>query len=151
MKTTEENLKKTAKRLGLDLEHMPRNVAIIMDGNGRWAQQKGLPRVEGHKKGGKTVERIALDCVDLGIESLILYSFSIENWKRPQIEVNGLMHLYAQYLIGIRDTLMKNNVSLVHLGRLAQLPPNRQIRASSRTRNELLPHLNSLSRHAAIR
>ena len=115
-------MKKTANRLGVPLEHMPRNIAIIMDGNGRWAEKKGMPRVEGHREGGKTVERIALDGVDLGIESLILYSFSIENWKRPRDEVDALMQLYTQYLIGIRPMMMKNKVRLIHLGRLTRLP-----------------------------
>ena len=122
MDNPEEKLKQTAERLGLTLKQMPRNIAIIMDGNGRWAQKKGLPRVEGHRQGGKTVEIIAQCCVDFGIESLTLYSFSIENWKRPKTEVNALMHLYTQYLIQIRSTLMKNNVKLIHLGRLAGLP-----------------------------
>jgi undecaprenyl diphosphate synthase len=120
--TTEEKLKRTAERLGLTLEQMPRHIAIIMDGNGRWAQKRGLPRAEGHRRGGKTVEKIAQYCVDFGIESLTLYSFSIENWKRPRDEVNSLMHLYSRYLVEIRPTLTKNNVKLVHLGRLAQLP-----------------------------
>jgi len=122
MKNPEEKLKKTAKRLGLRPDQMPRHIAIIMDGNGRWAKRKGLPRVEGHRQGGKTVEKIAQCCVDFGIESLTLYSFSIENWKRPKGEVSALMHLYTQYLIEIRATLMKNNVKLVHLGRSAGLP-----------------------------
>ncbi len=122
-KSFEEKLKKTAERLGLTPEQVPRHIAIIMDGNGRWAQKKGLPRPEGHRQGGKTVEKIAQYCVDFGIESLTLYSFSIENWERPKAEVNGLMNLYTQYLIRIRPTLMKNNVKLIHLGRLAQLPP----------------------------
>ncbi len=122
MKNHEEKLKKTAERLGLMPDQMPRHIAIIMDGNGRWAKKKGLPRAEGHRQGGKTVETIALRCVDFGIESLTLYSFSIENWKRPKTEVNALMHLYTQYLVGIRPTLMKNNVKLIHLGRLAGLP-----------------------------
>ncbi len=122
MKKPEEKLKKTANRLGLRPDQIPRHIAIIMDGNGRWAKKKGLPRVEGHRQGGKTVETIALTCVDFGIESLTLYSFSIENWKRPRGEVNALMHLYTQYLIEIRATLMKNNVKLVHLGRSAGLP-----------------------------
>lgn len=117
-----EKLGSTAKRLGLSIEQMPRHIAIIMDGNGRWAQKKGLPRVEGHRQGGKIVETIALRCVDFGIESLTLYSFSIENWKRPKDEVNALMHLYSQYLVGIRPTLMKNNVKLIHLGRIKGLP-----------------------------
>jgi undecaprenyl diphosphate synthase len=122
MKKPEEKLKKTAKRLGLRPDQMPRHIAIIMDGNGRWAKKKGLLRVEGHREGGKTVEKIAQCCVDFGIESLTLYSFSIENWKRPQGEVSALMHLYTQYLIEIRATLMKNNVQLVHLGRSSGLP-----------------------------
>jgi len=122
-KSFEEKLKKNAERLGLTPEQVPRHIAIIMDGNGRWAQKKGLPRAEGHRQGGKTVEKIAQYCVDFGIESLTLYSFSIENWERPKAEVNGLMNLYTQYLIRIRPTLMKNNAKLIHLGRLAQLPP----------------------------
>jgi undecaprenyl diphosphate synthase len=93
-----------------------------MDGNGRWAQKKGLPRAHGHSEGGKIVERIALDCVDFGIDVLTLYSFSTENWERPVEEVEALMHLYVQYLVGIRPTLMDNNVKLIHLGRLQQLP-----------------------------
>ena len=121
-KILEEKLSKTAERLGITLDQMPRHIAIIMDGNGRWAQKRGLPRVEGHNKGGQVVETIALDCVDLGIEVLTLYSFSIENWKRPKEEIDGLMHLYVQYLVGIRDILMKNNVKLIHLGRMQTLP-----------------------------
>ena len=81
MKSIEEKIKETAERLGLKAEQIPGHIAIIMDGNGRWAQRKNLPRVEGHRQGGKTVERIALDCVSLGIKALTLYSFSTENWK----------------------------------------------------------------------
>jgi undecaprenyl diphosphate synthase len=109
----------TAQRLGLTVKQMPRHIAIIMDGNGRWAQKKALPRVEGHRQGAKTAEKIAKYCVEFGIESLTLYSFSMENWKRPKAEVGALMHLYTQYLIAIRPTLMKNNVRLVHLGQLS--------------------------------
>ncbi|MEE9370715.1 MAG: isoprenyl transferase [Sedimentisphaerales bacterium] len=122
MESFEEKLQKTAERLGVKLEQMPHHIAIIMDGNGRWAQTKGLPRVKGHHQGGKTVETIALRCVDFGIESLTLYSFSIENWNRPQDEINALMHLYTQYLVGIRDMLKRNNVKLIHLGRTDGLP-----------------------------
>jgi undecaprenyl diphosphate synthase len=121
-----EKLENTAGRLGITVEQMPHHIAIIMDGNGRWAQRKGFPRAEGHRQGGKTVETIAQCCVDFGIESLTLYSFSIENWKRPKTEVNALMHLYTQYLVGIRPTLMKNNVKLVHLGRMDGLPSSVQ-------------------------
>jgi undecaprenyl diphosphate synthase len=125
-KDFEEKLKKTAKRLRITVEQMPRHIAIIMDGNGRWAQSRLLPRIEGHREGGKTVERIAQCCVDFGIESLTLYSFSIENWKRPKVEVDALMELYTRYLIEIRSTLTKNNVRLVHLGRLDGLPASLQ-------------------------
>ena len=121
-KSFEEKLKRTAERLGIEFEKMPHHIAIIMDGNGRWAQKKHLPRIEGHRRGGKTVEKIALDCVDLGIESLTLYTFSIENWKRPRTEVDALMHLYRQYIVGIRPMMMKNKVKLIHLGRLDGLP-----------------------------
>jgi len=119
---SEEKLKETAKRLGLTSNQMPHHIAIIMDGNGRWAARRALPRVEGHHQGAKSAEKIAQHCVDFGIESLTLYSYSIENWRRPKAEVNALMHLHTQYLIRIRPKLMKNNVKLIHLGRLAGLP-----------------------------
>jgi len=122
MKSFDEKIEKTAERLGLAPEQIPRHIAIIMDGNGRWAQKKGLPRAEGHRQGGKTVEEIALCCVALGIESLTIYSFSIENWERPKAEINTLMHLYSQYLVGIRPMMKKNKVKLIHLGRSTQLP-----------------------------
>jgi undecaprenyl diphosphate synthase len=112
----------TAGRLGIKPEDMPRHIAIIMDGNGRWAQKKGLPRFEGHRQGGKTAEKISQHCVDFGIEALTLYSFSMENWKRPREEIDALMHLYAEYLVKMRPTLMEDNVRLVHLGRVAPLP-----------------------------
>lgn len=122
METFEQKIKKTAKRLGLKPEQVPRHIAIIMDGNGRWAQRKSLPRVMGHRAGAKIIERIALFCVDLGIESLTLYSFSTENWNRPKSEINALMHIHSEYLVEIRPVLMKNNVKLIHLGRKEGLP-----------------------------
>jgi undecaprenyl diphosphate synthase len=118
----DDRLKQTADRLGLKPADMPRHIAIIMDGNGRWAQQKGLPRYAGHRQGAKTAETISQCCVDFGIEALTLYSFSMENWKRPKEEVDELMHLYAEYLVGMRPTLMEDNVRLIHLGRKAELP-----------------------------
>jgi len=122
METFEQKLSKTAKRLGLELEQIPRNIAVIMDGNGRWAERKSLPRVMGHRQGAKIIESIALFCVDLGIESLTLYSFSTENWKRPKSEIEALMHIHSEYLVDIRPVLMKNNVKLIHLGRKDGLP-----------------------------
>lgn len=93
-----------------------------MDGNGRWAANQNLPRLRGHEQGAKTVVEIAKYCVRLGIEYLTLYSFSMQNWKRPAEEVDFLMHLYAAYLEGIRPSLMENNVRLLHLGRTDRLP-----------------------------
>ncbi len=122
MKSFEQKREETAGRLGVEPEQIPRHIAVIMDGNGRWAQKRGLQRVEGHREGGKTVEKIAQRCVDFGIETLTLYSFSMENWKRPQDEINALMYLYTRYLIEIRDTLKRNNVKLIHLGRVDGLP-----------------------------
>jgi len=115
-------LKKSAQRLGVSVNHMPRHLAVIMDGNGRWAQARGMARVEGHRQGAKTAEAIALYGARFGIESLSMYSFSIENWKRPQEEINGLMALYEEYLIRMRPMLIRENVRLVHLGRKAGLP-----------------------------
>ncbi|MFC1604275.1 isoprenyl transferase [Planctomycetota bacterium] len=122
METFEQKQKKTAKRLGLKTEQIPRHIAIIMDGNGRWAQRRSLPRVMGHRAGAKIIERISLFCVDLGIESLTLYSFSTENWNRPKSEINALMHIHSEYLVDIRPVLMRNNVKLIHLGRIKGLP-----------------------------
>ncbi len=122
MESSDEKLKATADRLGLEFERMPRHVAIIMDGNGRWAQRRGLPRYKGHGEGAKTAEMISLRCVDLGLQSVTLYVFSMENWKRPPAEVEALMHLYSRYLVSIRKSLMKNNVRFAHLGRMEGLP-----------------------------
>ena len=118
----EDKRRETAKRLGISPDAIPRHIAIIMDGNGRWAQQRGLPRMSGHEQGGKAVQIVAQHCVDIGIEYLTLYSFSMQNWKRPEEEVNFLMHLIAAYLEGIRPNLMRDNVRLVHLGRRERLP-----------------------------
>ncbi len=122
MSSMEQKRKVTAERLGVPAELMPRHLAIIMDGNGRWAQRRGLPRYEGHAQGAQTAEMISLRCVDLGIESVTLYVFSLENWKRPQAEIDALMHIYSGYLVSIRQSLMENNVRFAHLGRMAGLP-----------------------------
>lgn len=108
----------------LDIPHerLPRHIAIIMDGNGRWATERGLPRIEGHAHGSTTVRSTIIDCSNLGIPCLTLYSFSTENWKRPQDEINGLMHLYAYYLSEERHTIMNHNIRVVHLGCQDRLP-----------------------------
>jgi undecaprenyl diphosphate synthase len=108
--------------LGVDDAHIPRSIAIIMDGNGRWARQRNLPRPYGHQQGAKVVRRIVTEAARLGLDALTLYSFSLENWRRPREEVNALMHLYAEYLVGERPTVMDNNIRLRHLGRRDALP-----------------------------
>ncbi len=117
-----DKLKATAQRLGIEPEQIPRSIAIIMDGNGRWAQQRGLARVEGHVRGAQIVEKIVRHCVEIGIEGLTLYSFSIENWKRPVEEIDALMHLYQEYLVNMRPLLKENDIRLIHVGRRDRLP-----------------------------
>ena len=93
-----------------------------MDGNGRWAQQRGLPRLAGHEAGSKAIERCVQACLDSGIEYLTLYAFSSENWKRPAIEVNGLMLLLEKFLNQKRDEMVREGIRLHHIGRRAELP-----------------------------
>lgn len=100
----------------------PRHVAIIMDGNGRWAKQRGLPRIEGHRRGVETVRRTIETARDLGIRYLTLYAFSVENWRRPEEEVGGLMNLLEYFLKRETSTLIKNRVRLRTIGRTQDLP-----------------------------
>lgn len=106
---------------------MPRHIAVIMDGNGRWAVQRGLQRVSGHQEGAKTVRKIVTECARLrekypGPDFLTLYSFSLENWKRPVEEVSFLMQMYIEYLRQERATMMENNIQFRQIGRIDQLP-----------------------------
>jgi undecaprenyl diphosphate synthase len=109
--------------LGLEPNALPQHIAIIMDGNGRWARQRDQARIFGHQAGVESVRDIITHCGRLGIECLTLYSFSSENWKRPREEVTALMALYALHLVQERDELMENNVRLLQLGRRDNLPP----------------------------
>jgi undecaprenyl diphosphate synthase len=108
--------------LEISLERRPRHIAIIMDGNGRWAERQNLPRVAGHQRGVESVRRTTEECARLDIEQLTLYCLSSENWKRPQTEINFLMHLLEQYMIEERATIMENNVRVRMLGRRAEIP-----------------------------
>ena len=109
-----------------ELKNIPRHVAIIMDGNGRWARERGLPRIEGHRRGAESVRQIVRACGELGIEFLTLYAFSIENWNRPKAEVSALMRLLEFYLKQEIPELNKNNVRLAAIGRIHELPPTAQ-------------------------
>ena len=97
-------------------KRVPKHVAIIMDGNGRWAKNRGLPRVEGHKKGADTLENILEQSILHNIKYLTVYAFSTENWKRPKAEVSALMKLFSKYLDNKKDELKKQNIKLVVSG-----------------------------------
>jgi undecaprenyl diphosphate synthase len=108
-------------------EKFPRHVAVIMDGNGRWAVRRGLERVRGHQQGAKSVRAVVTECARLrkergGPDFLTLYSFSLENWKRPASEVSFLMEMYIDYLRQERPTMMKENIRFRQIGRLDHLP-----------------------------
>ena len=109
----------------LDKNHIPQSIAIIMDGNGRWAQEKGLPRSAGHIQGVENVTRITSECAKLGVKYLTMYTFSTENWNRPEAEVNTLMQLVADKLED--EIFMKNDVRFRYIGDIERLPaPARQ-------------------------
>ena len=101
---------------------VPGHVAIIMDGNGRWAKKRGLPRIEGHRRGVETVRTITFAARDLGVRMLTLYAFSVENWNRPQDEVGGLMGLLEYYLKKELETFVRDRVRFLTIGRIEDLP-----------------------------
>jgi undecaprenyl diphosphate synthase len=108
--------------LEIPLERRPRHIAVIMDGNGRWASRRNLPRIEGHRRGVASVRRTVEECTRLSIEQLTLYCLSSENWKRPAHELEFLMHLLEQYMIEERSTIMKQDVRVAMIGRREGLP-----------------------------
>ncbi len=105
----------------VDFDRLPRHIAIILDGNGRWAQRRRLPRSAGHKVGAETFRTIATYCRDIGIEFLTVYAFSTENWKRPQEEIDTIMALLKRYLLEAIDTMERDNVRLRFMGDLRPL------------------------------
>jgi len=105
---------------------VPKHIAIIMDGNGRWAEDKGNVRLTGHKAGVESVRDITESCAQLGVRHLTLYAFSTENWNRPTAEINGLMKLLVHSLQKEADRLLKNNIRLVSIGQIDRLPSNCQ-------------------------
>jgi undecaprenyl diphosphate synthase len=106
----------------LDLSSLPQHIAVIMDGNGRWAQRRHLPRVAGHRAGVKAARQIIESCARLKLPCLTLYAFSLENWRRPQAEVDFLMRLLREYLSRELPSIHKNNIKLQVIGRAEQLP-----------------------------
>ena len=110
----------------LDFDRLPRHVAVIMDGNGRWAGQRHLPRVEGHRAGTRAVREVIETSARLGLQYITLYAFSVENWKRPAAEVATLMTLLKRYLRSELETLLTNNIRLGVIGRTQELAPDVQ-------------------------
>src|SRR5688500_15285617 len=123
---------------GLDPERVPKHVAIIMDGNGRWAKSRGLPRTEGHRQGKENLRRILEACVEFGVEILTIYAFSTENWERPPVEVNMLMSILELVLDQEVKQLHKNGVQVRHIGKMEGVNSNLQAKirkACDYTRN----------------
>lgn len=110
----------------IEKDKLPKHIAIIMDGNGRWAKEKGLPRVAGHRTGMKSVKTAVKLCSELGIKALTLFAFSIENWTRPKREINTLMSILREYLRKETDELHQNKVKLQFIGRTDELPESVQ-------------------------
>ena len=108
------------------LAQVPHHVAIIMDGNGRWAQARGLPRLVGHRAGTDNIRRVLQGCVEFGVKILTIYAFSTENWGRPQAEVLGLIRILGEVIDRETAELNRNGVQLRHIGRMAGIPPTLQ-------------------------
>ena len=120
------------------LERVPYHVGIIMDGNGRWAQQRGLPRLAGHRAGTENIRRVLTGCVELGVKMLTIYAFSTENWKRPEKEVKGLMSIFARVIDRELGELHRQGVQLRHVGRLEGI--SEDLRAKVHHAIELTKH-----------
>jgi undecaprenyl diphosphate synthase len=127
---------------------IPRHVAVIMDGNGRWAKQRFLPRIEGHRNGARTVRMMVEECRRLGISYLTLFAFSTENWRRPEEEVGGLMNLFVQYLEGEVDLLLKNGIRLRAMGDKSRL--SKTVRDVLERSEERTKHLTGMDLIIAI-
>ena len=122
----------------VDMSRLPRHIAVIMDGNGRWAKRRGLPRTAGHKVGAEVFRKIATYCKDLGVEYLTVYAFSTENWKRPVEEVSAIMGLLKQYMLEAIDSMERDLIRLRFLGDLSAIAPELQ---------ELVDRTNAISEH----
>ena len=110
----------------IDINSLPKHIAIIMDGNGRWAKKRFLPRIAGHRAGVKTVDRIVTICRKIGIKALTLYSFSEENWSRPKNEINALMEILKRYLKKELDRMLKEDIRFNTIGTIDNLPLSAQ-------------------------
>lgn len=137
---------KETKQFDLDLNNIPSHIAIIMDGNGRWAKKRALPRKAGHKAGAEALERIITDCRELGVKHLTVYAFSTENWKRSDEEVGAIMDLLRQYLKNYFKRFIKDNVRMDVIGDITRLDQDIQeqileIEALSKEKDGLAVHI----------
>ena len=114
---------KEKKDAAVDFDRLPRHIAIIMDGNGRWAKKRGLPRTAGHAAGAETFRTIATYCKNIGLDYLTVYAFSTENWKRPQEEVSAIMGLLKKYLLEAIEQMERDRVKMEFFGDLSPLTP----------------------------
>lgn len=118
--------KKTADAVQVDFQNLPRHIAIIMDGNGRWAKKRGLPRTAGHAAGAETFRTIATYCKNIGLDYLTVYAFSTENWKRPEEEVSAIMGLLKKYLLEAIEQMERDKVKMEFFGDISVLTPELQ-------------------------
>lgn len=123
----------------VDMERLPRHIAVILDGNGRWATRRGLPRTAGHKAGAENFRRIATYCKNIGIRYLTVYAFSTENWKRSREEVGAIMALLKRYLLEAVDSMEREHIRLHFFGDMTPIDP--ELRALARETDEITEHL----------
>lgn len=126
-----------------DKDKLPQHLAIIMDGNGRWAERRGLPRSAGHREGAKAVRRVITNCLDFNIPILTIFAFSTENWKRPKKEIIYLIKLFERVLSREKANLVKNNIKINFIGRLDNLPNSliekmKELHESTKRNNKLI-------------
>ena len=132
----------------VDFDRLPRHVAIIMDGNGRWAKKRGLPRTAGHKVGAETFRKIAQHCKKLGIEYITVYAFSTENWKRPREEVDTIMGLLKTYMMEAIETMEKDKIRLKFFGDMTALSP--ELQELVRKTNEMSSHIEGVQANICL-
>lgn len=137
-----------AKERGVDLSRLPRHIAVIMDGNGRWAKGLGKPRIEGHRQGIKSVRETVTTCRELGIPYLTLYAFSVENWKRPRLEIDALMQLLRTFLLDEIEEMRENDIRLHSIGRTEDLPGS--VRKVLRKAQEETRHCETMQLNLAL-
>lgn len=140
--------KKKHKTLAIDPNNIPNHIAIIMDGNGRWARRRGMPRTMGHRAGADVLRKIVTAASDLGVKVLTVYGFSTENWKRPDEEVSLLMDLIREYLEKYAQAMHKNGVRIRFIGHISELSP--ALQKIMRNAEELTQDNKGLTLHLAI-